>query len=115
DLDLTSEAGLLNSPTAIRALPTEQFEAVVQGITDGIVLVFVVALPIVVATFVLSWFLKEVPLRDDIDASAGFLEGMEEAGMAFQPDLEPLPTRPPGAFPGNGHAAPTDEDEAALT
>jgi EmrB/QacA subfamily drug resistance transporter len=114
DVDLAQQKGLLNSPTAIRALPVEQFEAVVHGITNGIVLVFEVAFPIMVVAFVLSFFLKEVPLRDDIDASSGFFEGMEEAGMAFQPDLQPMPTRPPGAFAGEDHEK-AGRDEAALT
>jgi EmrB/QacA subfamily drug resistance transporter len=114
DVDLAQQKGLLNSPTAIRALPAEQFEAVVHGITNGIVLVFEVAFPIMVVAFVLSFFLKEVPLRDDIDASSGFFEGIEEAGMAFQPDLEPMPTRPPGAFAGSDHEKAA-RDGAALT
>jgi MFS family permease len=113
DVDLAQQQGLLNSPTAIRALPAEQFQAVVHGITNGIILVFEVALPIMAVAFVLSFFLKEIPLRDDIDATGSFLEGMEEAGMVFQPDLEPVPTRPPGAFAG-GAGTPSD-DEAALT
>jgi MFS family permease len=114
DVDLAQQKGLLNSPEAIRALPAEQFEAVVHGITNGIVLVFEVAFPIMVVAFVLSFFLKEVPLRDDIDASSGFFEGIEEAGMAFQPDLEPMPTRPPGAFAGEDHEK-AERDRAALT
>jgi EmrB/QacA subfamily drug resistance transporter len=112
DVDLHQQKGLLNSPAAIRALPAEQFQAVVHGITNGIVLVFEVAFPIMIVAFVLSFFLKEIPLRDDIDASAGFFEGMEEAGMAFQPDLQPMPTRPPGAYAGSEGA---DHGEAALT
>jgi EmrB/QacA subfamily drug resistance transporter len=80
ELDLAKEDGLLSSPPRIRALPAEQFDAVVHGITNGIVLVFEVAMPLVIAAFILSWFLKEEPLRDDIDVNASMVEGMEEVG-----------------------------------
>ena len=99
DVDLAADESLLNSPEVIRSLPNDQFQAVVQGITDGIVLVFEVALPLVILAFVLSWFLKEVPLRDGLDASATMLEGLEEAGMAMQPDIGPVPHRPPQSAP----------------
>jgi EmrB/QacA subfamily drug resistance transporter len=93
DVDLAASQGLLNSPDAIRVLPVEQFDAVIEGITSGIVLVFEVALPIMVAAFVLSFLLKEVPLRDDLDATAGMVEGMEEVGPARVPLPEGVPTR----------------------
>ncbi|MBW8825461.1 MAG: MFS transporter [Acidobacteria bacterium] len=108
--DLHHDKGLLNSPAAIRALPRVQYAAVAQGITDGVAMVFRVALPIVIAAWVASWFLKEVPLREDLEASASMVEGMEEAGMVYQPAVEPAPTRPddlagvpPVEANGNGH------------
>jgi hypothetical protein len=38
-------------------------------------------------------------LREDLDASATMIEGLEEAGMALQPDVGPVPHRPPQAAP----------------
>jgi hypothetical protein len=110
-VDLTKQKGLLNSPKLIRALPPEQFHAVAAGITSGVATVFQVALPIVAAAFLLSWFLKEIPLRDDLDFHGGMVEGLEEAGMMFQPNVEPAPTSPMsgphtnGDGNGNGHGS----------
>jgi EmrB/QacA subfamily drug resistance transporter len=101
-LDLAKDRGLLNSPAKIRALPPEQFHAVAAGITSGVVTVFQVALPILVVAFVLSWFLKELPLRDDLDFHGGMVEGMEEAGMMFQPNVDPTPTSPMSGQVANG-------------
>jgi MFS family permease len=79
--DLLDNKALLNSPAAIRALPPKDFLAVSQGITNGLHTVFLVGLPFVAAAAVLAWFLKEVPLRDDLGAT---IEGMEEA-IIFSP------------------------------
>jgi MFS family permease len=114
NVDLAQQKGLLNSPSAIRALPTDQFDAVVEGITNGIVLVFEVAFPIMVVAFILSFFLKEIPLRDDIDATGSFIEGMEDMGYEPGPDLVPVATGTPATFEGEP-AVGRSNDEAALT
>lgn len=67
-----AEAGgdLLGSPSAIRDLPTEQFDAVAAGIASGVGMVFIVAVPVVIVAFVLAWFLEEIPLRDELAPAA---------------------------------------------
>lgn len=63
---LEADGDLLGSPTAIRALPTDQFEAVADGIASGVGMVFIVAIPLVILGLVLAWFLDEIPLRDEL-------------------------------------------------
>ena len=57
------DEGLLNSPEAIAALPAGQRVAVIDALASGVHAVFVVAIPLVCIAAVISWFLKEVPLR----------------------------------------------------
>ena len=62
-----------------RAARPTQYAAVADGIANGVAMVFLVALPLVVIAFALSWLLKEVPLRDDLNVQAASVEGLEEA------------------------------------
>jgi MFS family permease len=64
--ELAADRDLLGSPSVIRELPTEQFDAVADGIASGVGMVFVVAAPVMVVAFVLAWFLDEIPLRDEL-------------------------------------------------
>jgi hypothetical protein len=77
---LATDDSLLSSPEAIRNLPADEYAAVADGIANGVATVFLVALPLVVISFVLAWLLKEVPLRDDIHVQVTSVEGLEEAG-----------------------------------
>ena len=79
---LIDDESLLSSPEAIRALPPEQFDAVAQGIANGVSTVFLVAIPIILVAFALAWLMEEVPLRDDIDVGSSMIEGLEEARTA---------------------------------
>jgi hypothetical protein len=60
-------SGAADSPKALHALPPEVAAPVVQAYADSLGLVFLCAAPVAVVGFVVSLFLKEVPLRD-IDA-----------------------------------------------
>lgn len=51
------------SAATINALPPALHEAVIEAISQAIDTTFIVAVPIIIAAFILSWFLKEVPLR----------------------------------------------------
>jgi MFS family permease len=76
---LATDDSLLSSPEAVRNLPADQYAAVADGIANGVATVFLVALPLVVISFVLAWLLKEVPLRDDVHVQVASVEGLEEA------------------------------------
>jgi MFS family permease len=54
---------LLSSPEQIRALPPDVHGAVVRSVADGLYWVFLVAVPIAAAGFVVVLFLKELPLK----------------------------------------------------
>lgn len=57
---------LLSSPEAIRALPEDVAAGIAASLAVAIQEVFWWAAPIAAVSFVLSWFLKEVPLRDTV-------------------------------------------------
>jgi hypothetical protein len=65
---LGSAAGKLdeiaNSPEHIRQLPVDIQHAIVGAIAAAVHAVFIWAIPLLVIGFVLSWFLKEIPLKD---------------------------------------------------
>lgn len=54
------------SRQVIEALPELARSGVIQSFADALDMVFLVAVPLAFMTFVLSWFLKEVPLREDV-------------------------------------------------
>jgi len=67
---------LTSSPAAINALPDVLREPVITSFVDALQVVFLVAAPLAVLAFALSWLLEEIPLRghDDMhpeDAGAG--------------------------------------------
>ena len=57
-------------PAALAQLPPAVHDAYVQAFTDSLNVVFLVAAAIGVAAFALTWFIKELPLRDTV-ATAG--------------------------------------------
>jgi len=69
---------LLSTPAAIRALPRDVATAVTSSVEVALQDVFFWAVPVMVLSFLLSWRLKEIPLRDTVgDVPA--IEGVEEA------------------------------------
>ncbi len=64
------DTSLLQSPKAIQALPPPVGPAVVDALSTAITAIFVVGIPVMAAAFVLSWFIKELPLRETSHLSA---------------------------------------------
>ncbi len=71
-------------PSALAQLPPAAHNAYVQAFTDSLNVVFLVAAAIGVAAFALSWFIKELPLRETV-ATAGVGEA-----FAVPKDTDPL-------------------------
>jgi EmrB/QacA subfamily drug resistance transporter len=58
------DGSLLQAPDQIQSLPLADQLPVEQAITDGISSIFLLAFPFMVITWVLAWFVKEIPLRE---------------------------------------------------
>ena len=58
------DTSLLQSPEAIRALPEPVSNAVIDALATAITTIFLVGIPVMAAAFVLSFFIKELPLRE---------------------------------------------------
>ena len=71
-------------PSALAQLPPAVHDAYVEAFTDSLNVVFLVAAAIGVAAFALTWFIKELPLRDTV-ATAGVGEA-----FAVPKDTDPL-------------------------
>jgi EmrB/QacA subfamily drug resistance transporter len=99
-----STAALTASPERIRHLPAEVHAGVVEAFARSLDTVFMVAVPIGLLAFVLSWLLKEVPLREHAHLSPIDMEGAPAslpevpAGPAVQagPGEEPERRQPIG-------------------
>jgi hypothetical protein len=61
-----SGSTLGRSRSVIDALPELAKTGVIQSFADALQVVFLLAVPLAIIAFVLTWFLKEVPLRDDV-------------------------------------------------
>jgi hypothetical protein len=71
-------------PSSLAQLPPAVHDAYVQAFTDSLNVVFLVAAVIGVAAFALTWFIKELPLRDTVaTASVG-------EAFAVPKDTDPL-------------------------
>lgn len=70
---------LLNSPAAIRALPPEVANGISRSVEVALQSVFWWAVPMMALGFVLTWFLKEIPLRETVGSGH---EANVEATMA---------------------------------
>jgi EmrB/QacA subfamily drug resistance transporter len=57
---------LLSSPAAIRALPAPIASGITASVEVAINSIFLSAVPVMAVGFVLSWFLKEIPLRETV-------------------------------------------------
>ena len=68
---------LLNSPAAIRALPPPVAAGIAESLELAIRSVFLWAVPLMAAGFVLSWFVKEIPLRQTVGPATP-VEGADE-------------------------------------
>jgi Na+/melibiose symporter-like transporter len=81
---------ILNSPKAVLALPPATLQAIQAGVAAGVGVVFQWALPVIVLAFFVGFFLREVPLRDDVNVSAATIEGMEEASFGVLGEPAPV-------------------------
>jgi EmrB/QacA subfamily drug resistance transporter len=74
---------LLQTPAQIQALAEPTRSIVLEGLTEAISSLFVVAVPIMLIAFVLSWFVKEIPLRET-SAMVGAIaeDGLDELDAA---------------------------------
>ena len=67
--------GFAFSPAAIRRLPPAIQDPVIQALSRSIHSVFLLAVPLALAAFVVTWFLRENPLRETahigIEVAAG--------------------------------------------
>jgi EmrB/QacA subfamily drug resistance transporter len=70
---------LSNGPAAIRKLPPQVRDAVIESISKGVHSVFLAAIPIVFVAFLLAWWLREKPLSDHAHVVKGS-EVMEGPG-----------------------------------
>jgi len=57
------------NPATLQQLPPPVHDAYVHAFTDSLNVVFLVAAAIGVAAFVLTWFIKELPLRDTVSTA----------------------------------------------
>ncbi|MEY9877603.1 EmrB/QacA subfamily drug resistance transporter [Streptacidiphilus sp. MAP12-33] len=68
------------SPAQLNALPAPIKEGFIQAFDSSLHTVFLAGVPIGLAAFVLSWFLKELPLRDTAYVSATQTQNTAESG-----------------------------------
>ena len=74
---------ILNSPKSVLAMPAPVRQAIQEAVASGVGVVFKCALPVIILGFLVSFLLREVPLRDDVNVGAAAMEGMEEAGFGM--------------------------------
>lgn len=74
---------ILNSPKSVLAMPAPVRSAIQDAVASSVAVVFKWALPVIILAFLVSFLLREVPLRDDVNVRAAALEGMEEAGFGM--------------------------------
>ncbi|MCZ4118462.1 MDR family MFS transporter [Streptomyces sp. H39-S7] len=60
----------VQSPAALHALPADRITHIIDAYADTVNYVFQWVVPVALVGFVVSWFLKEVPLRDSARAGA---------------------------------------------
>lgn len=102
---------LSGKPDAIRSLPPEQIQPVLERLSDAITTAFLYAVPLMLVGFVIVLFLREVPLRTTAHVTAGTAGKPPEAaaraakavaapGAPAQAELREAPQamqRPPAA------------------
>jgi EmrB/QacA subfamily drug resistance transporter len=99
---------ILNSPKAVLAMPAPVVAAIQEAVASGVAIVFAWALPVTILGFLVSFLLREIPLRDDVNVSAAAIEGMEEAGFGVlgEPGPPGLDEGHEGGQPGSASSRP---------
>jgi MFS family permease len=84
---------LTGSPQAIAALPPAVHDAVIQALANSIHVVFLAAVPLTIAAFIVTWFLPERPLRETAHVGAAEMlvetSGEPVLGTTVEEVLEP--------------------------
>jgi EmrB/QacA subfamily drug resistance transporter len=62
---------LLRAPSKIQELPPAVGEPVIEALADAVQFLFVVSVPVMLVAFALSWFIKEIPLRETSPMQSG--------------------------------------------
>lgn len=70
---------LLNSPERIRSLDAPLRDGIIDAVAASVHHVFLWAIPLLLAAWVLSWFLPERPLRSSVDTAVAHDPGIELA------------------------------------
>ena len=78
-LKLLQGGNIGENPTQIHKLPLAERTLVINAFSHTLQTVFFVAVPFAVMAFVISWFLKEIPLRQ----KTGGMEGESSSSLAF--------------------------------
>jgi EmrB/QacA subfamily drug resistance transporter len=68
-------SAIVGSPDQIRKLAAPVQHAVISSLAHGIHVVFLCAFPLVVASFLVTFLLKEIPLRETAHVGSAFTEG----------------------------------------
>jgi MFS family permease len=74
---------VLNTPKAVLAMPSPVRLAVQEAVASGVGIAFKYSLPVITLGFLVSFLLREVPLRDYVTVSSATMEGLEEAGVGM--------------------------------
>jgi MFS family permease len=74
---------ILNSPKTVLDMPPPVLLAIQEAVSSSVAVVFKCALPIIGLAFLVSFWLREIPLRDDVNVGSAAIEGMEEAGFGM--------------------------------
>jgi EmrB/QacA subfamily drug resistance transporter len=69
---------LLQAPSQIEDLPPSTRDPVITALADAVQFLFVVSVPVVAVAFALSWFVKEIPLRE----TSAIQSGADESASA---------------------------------
>lgn len=77
----------LNSPKSVLLMSPPVRHAIQEAVASGVAVVFQWALPVIILAFLVSFLLREVPLREEVNVGLAAIEGMEDAsfGMLGEP------------------------------
>jgi hypothetical protein len=92
---------LLQAPDSIKLLPVADQSAVIDALSDAVATLFVVAVPIVFLGWILTLFLKEIPLRETTalsDAQSSRQAGGSVGGVDGAPSDPALEAPPADAI-----------------
>ncbi len=97
ELKLVSGSNVTANPTQIDRLPASQHAFVVNAFSHSVTSALLVAVPFVVLGFILSWLIKEIPLRTTAFVATADRNGDQPGGArnGKVADEAPVPAVPP--------------------